>query len=92
MYQVMRITLEDAYYCTSSATKLYEFVMQVWPVPFKPTVNLKALEPIGRELKTVGKVMLLFIFTLFLLFNKAQQNFRPSEWLSCQVVYSPVLE
>lgn len=26
-------------------------------MPFKVDVNLKALEPIGRELKTVGKVM-----------------------------------
>ncbi|KAG0504913.1 hypothetical protein M758_N004800 [Ceratodon purpureus] len=31
--------------------------LQVWPVPFKPTINLKALEPIGRELKTVGRLL-----------------------------------
>ena len=56
MDQIMRVILEDAYYYTMSATKLYEVVMQVWPIPFKPTVNMKSLEPIGRELKTVGKV------------------------------------
>jgi hypothetical protein len=52
----MRI-LEGACYYATSVTKLYEGVMQVWPVPLKPTCNLKALEPIGRELRTVGKVM-----------------------------------
>ncbi|XP_024368741.1 uncharacterized protein [Physcomitrium patens] len=31
--------------------------LQVWPIPFKPVISLKALEPIGRELKTVGKLL-----------------------------------
>ena len=34
-------------------------VMQLWPFPYKNAVSFKALEPIGRELKTVGKVHLL---------------------------------
>ena len=41
----------------TTATNLDVVGMQVWPIPFKPTVNMKALEPIGRELKTVGKVI-----------------------------------
>jgi hypothetical protein len=32
--------------------------MQFWPLPFHNVISFKALEPIGRELKTVGKVLL----------------------------------
>jgi hypothetical protein len=31
---------------------------QFWPLPFHNVISFKALEPIGRELKTVGKVLL----------------------------------
>lgn len=31
--------------------------IQVWPLPFQQSFSLKVLEPIGHELKTVGKVL-----------------------------------
>jgi len=31
--------------------------LQLWPFPYKNAVSFKALEPIGRELKTVGKLL-----------------------------------
>lgn len=31
--------------------------MWVWPIPLQPPINVKVLEPIGRVLKTVGKVV-----------------------------------
>lgn len=30
---------------------------QFWPLPFHNVISFKALEPIGRELKTVGKLL-----------------------------------
>ncbi|CAM6091241.1 unnamed protein product [Calypogeia fissa] len=31
--------------------------IQVWPLPFQQNLSLKVLEPIGHELKTVGRVL-----------------------------------
>lgn len=41
------------------ALEMVWLVMQLWPFPHKNAISFKALEPIGRELKTVGKVHLL---------------------------------
>eukprot|EP00246_Nothoceros_aenigmaticus_P015521 TRINITY_DN6503_c0_g1_i1.p2 TRINITY_DN6503_c0_g1~~TRINITY_DN6503_c0_g1_i1.p2 ORF type:complete len:139 (+),score=18.03 TRINITY_DN6503_c0_g1_i1:186-602(+) len=31
--------------------------LQIWPLPFRPSLNFKALEPIGRELRTIGRLL-----------------------------------